>query len=68
MLRTLVRVLRTHGGKPMASLKKCANPACNCVPPNKEKYCSAHCEGIADKTEIVCTCGHEGCTHAGMRA
>ena len=48
--------------------KKCANPACTCTAPNKEKYCSAHCEGIADKIEIVCTCGHEGCTHAGMRA
>lgn len=42
-------------------LRKCANAACNCVPPNKEKFCSAHCEGIGDKTEIVCTCGHEGC-------
>ena len=48
--------------------KKCANPACNCTAPNKEKYCSAHCEGIAEKIEIVCTCGHDGCTHAGMRA
>jgi len=60
-------MLRT-GRDIMASPKKCANPACNCVPPNKEKYCSAHCEGIGDKTEIVCTCGHDGCTHAGMRA
>ena len=48
--------------------KKCANPACNCMAPNNEKYCSAHCEGIADKTEIVCTCGHDNCTHSGMRA
>lgn len=48
--------------------KKCANPACSCPAPNKEKYCSAHCEGIADKIEIACTCGHEGCTHAGLRA
>lgn len=52
----------------MASSKKCANPACNCPAPDKEKYCSAHCEGIGDKTEIVCTCGHDGCTHSGMRA
>ena len=47
--------------------KKCANPACSCPAPTKDKYCSAHCEGIADKIEIVCTCGHDGCTHAGMR-
>jgi hypothetical protein len=46
----------------MATTKKCANPACNCVPTGKEKYCSAHCEGIGDKTEIMCTCGHEGCS------
>ena len=45
----------------MPNVRKCANAACNCIPPNKDKYCSAHCEGIGDKTEIVCTCAHEGC-------
>ena len=45
----------------MATPKKCANPACNCVAPDKQKYCSAHCEGIGDKTEIMCTCGHDSC-------
>lgn len=45
----------------MSSNKKCANAACSCVPPDKAKFCSAHCEGIGNKTEISCTCGHEGC-------
>jgi len=52
----------------MAGTKKCANPACNCIPDNnKDKYCSAHCEGIGDKTEIMCTCGHTGCSHTAAR-
>jgi hypothetical protein len=34
----------------MASTKKCENPACSCVPPNGSKYCSPHCEGLADQT------------------
>ena len=41
--------------------KKCANAACSCVAPEKEKYCSAHCEGVGKKTEIMCTCGHPSC-------
>lgn len=45
-----------------AAPKKCANAACNCVPPANSKYCSAHCEGVAQKVEIMCTCGHPNCT------
>lgn len=45
----------------MSEQKTCANPACTCVPEKGEKYCSAHCEGMGDKTEIVCKCGHEHC-------
>ena len=45
----------------MAKDKKCANPACSCVPTDGSKYCSAHCEGTADSTEVVCSCGHPGC-------
>jgi hypothetical protein len=41
--------------------KKCGNAACCCVPPANAKYCSAHCEGVAQKVEILCTCGHPGC-------
>ncbi len=46
----------------MANPKKCANAACSCVPPANAKYCSPHCEGIANKTEIVCLCGHADCS------
>ncbi len=42
--------------------KKCGNAACTCtLPDNKSKYCSAHCEGMTDKVELMCTCGHPGC-------
>jgi len=30
----------------MSDAKKCGNPACSCIPPEKEKFCSAHCEGL----------------------
>lgn len=46
----------------MADPQKCAHPACSCIPPDKEKYCSAHCEAMADKVEITCQCGHAHCT------
>jgi hypothetical protein len=52
----------------MASVRKCANAACNCIPEGKEKYCSAHCEGIGDRTEIVCTCYHDGCVEKSAPA
>ncbi len=45
----------------MVKDKKCANPACSCAADKGSDYCSAHCEGTADKTEVVCTCGHPGC-------
>jgi metallothionein len=45
----------------MSDQKKCANPACSCVPANKEKFCSAHCEGLKGSTEVMCDCGHPGC-------
>ena len=48
--------------------KKCANAACNCVPPANAKYCSAHCEGVATKVEILCACGHPGCEGNATRA
>ena len=41
--------------------KKCANPVCTCIPTDKSKYCSAHCEGQAGRTELVCRCGHADC-------
>ena len=49
--------MATHAGP-----KKCGNAACTCtVPDSKSKYCSAHCEGMAEKVEIMCTCGHASC-------
>jgi hypothetical protein len=45
----------------MANPKKCANAACTCPAPEKSKYCSAHCEGIGDRSEINCLCGHPDC-------
>jgi metallothionein len=44
----------------MSDAKKCAHSACNCM--TTEKYCSAHCEENKDTVEIVCKCGHAGCT------
>jgi len=52
----------------MADQKKCANPACSCVPANNEKYCSAHCEGLKGSTEVMCTCGHSVCKGEALRA
>ena len=42
--------------------KKCANAACDCVPADGSKYCSAHCEGTGNQTELVCRCGHPNCS------
>jgi hypothetical protein len=45
----------------MANSKKCANMTCTCLAPEKKKYCSDHCEGIGNKMEIICLCGHADC-------
>jgi hypothetical protein len=45
----------------MSDPKKCENPACSCVPPKGENFCSPHCESTKGTTEIVCQCGHPGC-------
>jgi len=42
----------------------CAHPACNCMVPEGEKYCSAYCEDAGHTTEISCNCGHAGCSLA----
>lgn len=46
----------------MADTKKCANPACTCIPPRGEKFCSAHCEAVKGTPEVICQCGHPGCS------
>jgi hypothetical protein len=48
----------------MSEVKRCANAACSCIPPEKEKYCSAHCEGMVDSVEVLCGCGHDSCRGA----
>jgi hypothetical protein len=45
----------------MANPKKCANMTCTCLAPEKKKYCSDHCEGIGNRMEIICLCGHADC-------
>ena len=50
----------------MSEVKKCDNPACSCVPPDKEKFCSAHCESLDNKVEVMCHCGHNHCSGAAV--
>jgi metallothionein len=45
----------------MADVKKCANPACSCVPSAKDKFCSPHCEALKGAVEVMCKCGHPSC-------
>jgi hypothetical protein len=45
----------------MTDAKKCDNPACTCIPPKGENYCSAHCEALKGAVEISCQCGHASC-------
>ena len=46
----------------MADAKKCANPACSCIAPQGEKFCSPHCEAMRGTPEVSCQCGHAGCS------
>jgi hypothetical protein len=41
--------------------KKCAHPACNCILPEGEKYCSTYCHDAGTLTELACNCPHPGC-------
>jgi hypothetical protein len=43
--------------------KTCAHPGCDCPALKGEKYCSPHCETAPE--EVICGCGHEGCSTAG---
>jgi nucleotide-binding universal stress UspA family protein len=40
--------------------RKCAHPPCTCTV-RSGKYCSAHCEGMEERPEIDCRCGHPDC-------
>ncbi len=52
---------RAKGAAMANNPKKCANPVCSCIPTDKSKYCSAHCEGNGNRAEVVCHCGHADC-------
>ncbi len=45
----------------MTNPRKCGNATCTCLAPEKKKYCSDHCEGIGNRMEIICLCGHADC-------
>jgi hypothetical protein len=45
----------------MPNSKKCAHPACNCLAPSDEKFCSQYCADAQDTVELACNCGHAGC-------
>jgi hypothetical protein len=45
----------------MADSKKCAQPMCSCTVSDKDKFCSAYCEGAKGTSTIACGCGHSGC-------
>jgi hypothetical protein len=45
----------------MADQKKCAHPACSCMAPEGEKYCSTACHDAGGMLELACNCGHAGC-------
>jgi len=48
--------------------KKCANASCTCLPPEKKKYCSDHCEKIGNRMEVICLCGHADCCVTATQA
>jgi hypothetical protein len=45
----------------MATIKKCAHPACNCTVGEDDKYCTQYCKDAGDEVEIACDCGHPAC-------
>ena len=51
----------------MADNLKCAHPACTCVPPEGETYCSTMCQDAKDLTELACTCEHTQCAGTKLR-
>ena len=52
----------------MAEVKKCAHPACTCIPPEKQKYCSEVCEDAKNMTELTCQCDHPACRGEALKA
>ncbi|HEV2704717.1 MAG TPA: hypothetical protein VGV59_02265 [Pyrinomonadaceae bacterium] len=41
---------------------KCAHQSCTCMVSGAQRYCSHHCEDVADTDPTSpCTCNHPGC-------
>jgi hypothetical protein len=51
----------------MAENQKCAHPACNCMARQGDKYCSTYCHDAGQTTELMCNCGHPGCSEEMAR-
>jgi hypothetical protein len=51
----------------MTNDNKCQHPACNCVPPKGESYCSGSCKDAKEITELACQCGHPGCIGEALK-
>ena len=47
---------------------KCAHPACNCIAPEGESYCSNYCHDAGNLTELACNCPHAGCREEMAKA
>jgi metallothionein len=52
----------------MSEIKRCAHPACSCVPPEGEAYCSTNCQDAKDLSELACQCDHPGCQGEMLKA
>ena len=42
--------------------EKCEHVGCNCLQADDSDYCSVYCETAGDSVELVCDCGHKGCS------
>jgi metallothionein len=51
----------------MSDKKKCAHPACSCIPPEHHVYCSQNCQDTKSMTELVCQCDHPGCQGEALK-
>ena len=43
---------------------RCAHPACSCIVPAGEQYCSEACRTAP--AGGTCSCNHPGCAHSGQ--
>jgi hypothetical protein len=64
--RLAFELLRERQENSMSDKPKgsCAHPACRCIVPDGQKYCSQYCSDAGDTMEISCNCEHPGCSLA----